>query len=355
MSVRTQHDDPAWSPGKSTTQGPRTSQRSSRPGRRPVPSPTAEELHDMSATEKAKVARRVRNREGAQRSKDQKNLEQQVIQLQRENTRLRNQLTTNTAEMDKIKTEFEEYKAQQQRNISPFSSSSYYLHGTSLGPPLHPDDPMNPLNNYDNNGNNNGNSNITNPSTPTTDAAAVHLVDEGLALPAHPPHLCTAATAPTAIGEPDLHSVMQWKYPGYYDSNMQYHPYACYNTHHLHGTEMEEPPLVFTPFAAVTSPREALLSPGGGGNGHTRVTEFSAWRPRDPGLGNHHISTTARNNSTINEPSMPWWGAQTGACAGGRGEQQQHARENSNTARELARMMSSPAAFNGGDPLFASD
>lgn len=310
----------------------------------------------MSATEKVKAARRIRNREGAQRSKDQKSLQQQINQLQHDNTRLRNQLTTKTAEMDKIKREFEEYKAQQQRNISPFSSSSYYLRGASPdlgGPPLHPDDPMN----NNNNGKNRSNSNITNPSTPTAEAADVHLVGEGVPPPAHPPvpHLSSAANAPTALGEPDLHSVMQWKYPGYYDSNMQYHPHDCYTTHHSHGVEMEETPLVFTPFAAVSSPREALLSSESGGNEHMRVTEFSAWRPRDPGLGNNHSSTNTRNNCISNERQLEpsWWGPQTGA--GAAGDQQQYVRENSNTARDLARMMSSPAAFNGSGPLFASE
>lgn len=314
MSARTQHEDPAWVPGK------RNPQRSSGPGRTPVPSPTAEELHDMSATEKVKVARRIRNREGAQRSKDQKLLQTQVTQLQGENTRLRNQLSRSTAELDRIKREFEEYKAQQQQNISPFSSSSYYLRGASpdLNPPfLHPDDPMN----NNNNGKKKSSSTITNPSTPNAEAANVHLINEGIPQPA--PHLSSAATAPTALEEPDLHSVMQWKYPDYYDSSMQFHSHDCYTTHHSHGVEIEETPLVFTPFAAVTSPREALLSSESGGNGHMRVTEFSAWRPRDPGLAG--------------------------------GDQQQYARENSNTAQNLARMMSSPAAFNGSGPLFASE
>jgi hypothetical protein len=316
----------------------------------------------MSDTEKIKVARRIRNREGAQRSKDQKNLQQQVIQLQRENTKLRNQLTTNTAEMDKIKTEFEEYKAEQQQNISPFSSSSYYLDGAEeLGPPLHPDDPMIPFSNT-NNGNNNGNSNITNPSTPNTEAAAVHFIDEEVALPAPPPvlHLSSAATAPTALGEPDLHSVMQWKYLEYYDSIMQYHSHAGFNTHQLHAVELGEAPLVFTPFAPVTSPREELLSPGSSGNRHMRgVTEFSAWRPRDSnGFGNHHSSTITRNNGTLNPNEQPlesWWGGGAQNGLGASGEQQQYLEENSNTARELARMMSSPAAFNGSGPLYASE
>jgi uncharacterized small protein (DUF1192 family) len=343
MSSREQREDPVWVPGKSSPQGPRTSQRTNRPGRKSIPSPTPEELQTMSVTDKTKVARRIRNREGAQRSKDQKNLEQQIAQLQRENNRLKAELTNKTAEMDILKTEFEDYKAAKHQNVSPFSNSSYYLASPNdFGPALHPDDPMHPDNNGINN--NHSNSNITNPSTPTIEPSLV--VGEGLALP----KLATTPSAPTPAsgGEPDVNAVMQWKYPGYYDSNMQYHPY---NSHLPHAVEMEEPPLVFTPFAAVTSPREGLLSPSGGGgagggsSGHMRGTEFSAWRPRHNNNNANTATTTAttnnnNNNNNSNDPtSVAWWASSS--------DQQQYYRETSNTAREMARMMSSPAAFTG--------
>jgi hypothetical protein len=292
MSNTEQQDDPAWVPGYSKQTSPRSSQRKKpKPGRRPLPSPTEEELNEMSAAEKTKVARRIRNRKGAQKrnlreqreQQEDKTLENALAQIQQ----LKDELATQTAEMDKSKAELEEYKAQQeqQQTISPFSSSSYYLSGSAdFGlPPLHPDDPMN---------NNNIKSHITNPPTPTTKAAAA--VQAGLDLPAPPPPLQTATTAPNALGfhQPDLDSVMQWKYPGYYDSSMQYHPYYSYNNHH--GVEMEEPPLVFTPFAVASSPREeglGLLD----GVGHMRSTEFSAWRPRY----NNDGATTLQNNNNI--------------------------------------------------------
>ena len=319
----------------------------------------------MSPSEKTKAARRIRNREGAQRSREQ-NLTKQVAALQRENTRLKAQVTTTTAELDKIKSEFEEYKAQRQQNVSPFSSSSYYLHSPNELPALQPNDPM--LLNPQNNTQGNNNNSITNPSTPTTNTQAAQGLDlprlATTAAPATGTGTATGNPAPLAIGvgpdEPDLvHSVMQWKYPGagYYDPSMYYQP-------HHQGQEIEEPALVFTPFAAVTSPREeVLLSPGavaaagggavGGGalggvnngvGGGGRVTEFSAWRPRDisGSNGNHHLNNL-NNSGTTNEPSAPWWWASPGV-----GEQQHYyPRENSNTARELARMMSSPAAFSG--------
>jgi hypothetical protein len=291
----------------------------------------------MSATEKTKVAKRTRNRERALRIQrnqgEQQTRQNQVSQLTRENTRLKNELATKTAEMDKIKAEFEEYKAQQQQTASPFSSSSYYLAGSPdlLAAPLLPDDPMHPQNNGNNNKNNSHN---TNPSTPP-----------------HLPRLATATTAPNTVrgggGEPDLQSVMQWKYPGYYDSNMQFHPYSynSHNHHQLHEVELEEPPLVFTPFAAaVTSPRDALMlsssgggggtGPGGHGSGHMRGTEFSAWRPQEPG------GTSFNNNNNTNNFNHYDYYPQ---------------RENSHSARELARMMSSPAAFYNSGPLFASE
>jgi hypothetical protein len=77
MDSSRQREDPSWIP---------VAQRKPKPGRKPFSSATAEALKEvMSATEKIKVSRSLRNREDAQRSKKK----QKELQLQRENAQLR--------------------------------------------------------------------------------------------------------------------------------------------------------------------------------------------------------------------------------------------------------------------------
>ena len=82
-------------------------------------------------------------------------------------------------------------------------------------------------------------------------------------------------------------SVLQWKYPGYEDALAHIAATAATtvstNNNNNRGAggsgEEEETPLVFTPFAPASSPRELVFSPGSGVSSPRTV--FSAFRPRD--------------------------------------------------------------------------
>lgn len=278
------NDDPAWSPGH---QQARLAQRNSRParGRKPIPIPRQEELESLSESEKIKVARRLRNRASATSSRRKAQaattpptlapsvpLEEQIEELQEENARLQEALADRDTQLDTLTTKFAELKAQIEQLKVPAAAAKETLHDEDQLMLDHQQSSQADHSIFEN----------APPLTPTTTTAA----QRGPA----------PVLAPTPIADCDLHTVMQWSYPGL----------ALPGGHEVANLE-EDIPLVFTPFAPSASPRDSLLTPGGGGQ-----AGFGAWRPSLRGVEEC-------------EDHVP--------------------RENSGVARDMARMASSPAAF----------